>query len=444
MVDALADDVKTGGLQRGTRLPTHRELADRLGVAIGTVTRAYSEARDRGLISGEVGRGTFVSFGDANDPFMRDHPTDSSVIDLSRNRISYSATEQPLNHALRELAGWDEVSSLVDDYMPSAGVMRHRVAAAGWIAKSGLMVDPAQLLICCGAQHAISVALSGLVKPGDLILTEELTYPGVKAVASLLHLQLYGLPIDNDGLLPGAFEEACRTRVPKALYCVPTLQNPTGTVMSDSRRREIALIAQRYNVAIIEDDLYRFLRPDAPPPISSYAPDHSYYINATSKAMALGLRVGFLVAPKSAAERMATVIRATVWESAPVMAEIATRWIEDGTADKIISAKRQEIAARQVIAERVLGDLIGKPEQNACHIFLHLPEPWRSDDFVAQVKSKNVLVNGAEIFAVGRAVVPHAVRICLGSAQNRNHLQTGLEIIRDTLSDRPQPGEMIV
>jgi len=444
MVDALTDDVTTGNLQRGTRLPTHRELADKLGVAIGTVTRAYSEARERGLISGEVGRGTFVSSGDNEDPFMRDAAIDSTVIDLSRNRVFCPGGEKPLNHTLRDLSQWKDASSLIDEYMPSAGTLQHRIAAANWIGNIALKVDPDQLLICCGAQHAITVALAGIANPGDLILTEQLTYPGLKAVAGQLHLQMHGLPMGDDGLLPGAFEEACRTRSPKALYCIPTLQNPTGTVMSDLRRREIASIAKTYNVAIVEDDLYRFLTPDAPPPISSYAPELSFYITSTSKAMALGLRIGYLVAPRSAVARMATAIRTTVWEASPVMAEIASRWIEDGTAERIILAKRAEVAARYSMARQILGDYIGNSEQIACHIFLQLPEPWRGNDFVAEAKSRNVIVNAADVFAVGRTIVPHAIRICLGSPQSRNQVQSGLEIIKEMLDSYPQPGEMII
>src|SRR5205814_2273898 len=141
IAEALAEDAGAGRLRPGARLPTHRELADHLGLTVGTVTRAYAEAARRNLISGEVGRGT--------------------------------------------------------------------------------------------VQHGMTAVLAALLGPGDLVLTEALTYPGMKNLAGLLSLRLEGVVLDEQGMRPDALAAACRARVAKAVYCVPTLQNPTTSVMSE-------------------------------------------------------------------------------------------------------------------------------------------------------------------------------------------------------------------
>lgn len=443
LVDALAEDIRTGQLEAGARLPTHRELAERLGIAIGTVSRAYALAQRQGLITGEIGRGTFVSFGMAPASVISTEGEEPSLIDLSKNRIVRDFTQdRMLAETLAALATRSDLAPLLDDYQPAAGAMRHRAAGAAWISRMGLETRPEQTLVCSGAQHAMFVALAVLTKPGDTIFTEQLTYPGIKALASLLHLTLHGLPLDEQGLRVDSFEAACRAPgAPKVLYCVPTLHNPTASVMPEARRREVAAVAERHHVTIIEDDVYGVLPPDAPPPIASYAPERSFYIASTSKSLAPGLRIGYLAAPAEAVERAAAVIRTTTWEATPLMAEIVTTWIEDGTVDRILEWKREEIEARRAIARSILGDYFdGSSSQMSGHIWLQLPEPWRSEDFVAQARTRGVIVTPSEAFVAGRLTsAPHAVRLCLGSPHSRQQLEKGLAILASILQDAPEP-----
>jgi DNA-binding transcriptional MocR family regulator len=443
LLDALAEDIRTGQLERGARLPTHRELADRLGIAIGTVSRAYALAQRQGLITGEIGRGTFVSFGasTSSSGAMSVEGEEPSLIDLSKNRIARDAPDRMLGEALAALSTRSDLAPLLDDYQPAAGATRHRAAGAAWISRMGLEVRPEQTLLCSGAQHAMFVALAVLTKPGDTIFTEQLTYPGIKALASLLHLTLHGLPLDEHGLRVDAFEAACRTAsAPKVLYCVPTLHNPTASVMPDERRREVASIAERHHVTIIEDDVYGVLPPHAPPPIAAYAPARSFYIASTSKSLAPGLRIGYLAAPAEAVDRAAAVIRTTTWEATPLMAEIVTTWIEDGTVNRILEWKREETQARQLIARSMLGDYYDGSSGMSCHIWLQLPEPWRSEDFVAQARTRGVVVTPSEAFVAGRGTAaPHAVRLCLGSPRSRHQLEKGLSILAEILQHAPRP-----
>src|SRR5918995_1771819 len=260
LVDALDRDIRTGALPPGTRLPTQRDLASQLGVAIGTVSKAYALAERRGLLSGEVGRGTFVR---RREPSVReganDEGDDPALLDLSKGRLVRDPREPTLRHALEMISQRPDLDRLVGYYQPAAGMARHRAAGASWVGRSGLEVGPERIVIPGGAQHGAAVVLATIAQPGDLILAEEVTYAGIKALASLLHLRLRGLPMDEQGIRPDAFELACRSQKPRALFCVTNLQNPTGRTMSLARRQEIAAIAVAHDVVLLEDDVNGFL-----------------------------------------------------------------------------------------------------------------------------------------------------------------------------------------
>ncbi|MGH7580014.1 MAG: PLP-dependent aminotransferase family protein, partial [Gemmatimonadales bacterium] len=292
LLDALQRDIEAGVLAPGTRLPTQRDLAQRLGVAIGTVGRAYAVAEERGMVSGEVGRGTFVRGPEPGVDQDAMEEEDPEVIDLSKSRLMRDPRVGSVAGVLQALARRPDLDRLMDFYQPAPGMARHRELGALWLRRTGLAVPAERVIITSGAQHGAATVLASLTRPGDLVLTEQVTYTGMKAIASLLHLQLRGLPLDGDGLIPEAFEAACRECAPRALYCMPTLQNPTGRTMPLARRQTLADIAARYDVALVEDDVYGFLPQHPLPPLTALAPEHAYYVTGTSKSMAPGLRVG--------------------------------------------------------------------------------------------------------------------------------------------------------
>ncbi len=441
IANAIAHDVASGRLAAGERLPTHRDLADALGVATGTVTRAYAEAERRGLVRGEVGRGTFVGPTPLGSAVARG-ARQQGVIDLSLN-VPVERVAPDLAGALRSLVKRPDLHDLLR-YQPHAGAVRHRAAGAAWAARYGVAAAPEQVLVCAGAQHAMLTIFAALAKPGDRVLTETLTYPGMKALAGLLHLSLEGVAMDADGLRPDALAEALARSGAKFLYCMPTIHNPTGSVLSAERRRAIAELARAHDVAIIEDDVHRFLVPDAPPPLARLAPERTYHIAGTSKAIAGGLRVAFVTAPRQCAEHVERSIWATTWMAAPLTAEIAALWIENGTADRVADAQRREATSRQAIARDILGDLVAGTHPNALHLWLELPDPWRGESFARAALARGVAIAPAELFAVGRGSVPHAVRLGLGAADDRAELQHALRILRDTLADRTAAHPSIV
>ena len=439
IAEQLGRDLETGRLKPGDRLPTHRDLAWKLGVTVGTITRAYAEAERRGLIAGEVGRGTFIRDHAVDAPPTPLPLPDDDFVDLARN---FPVSERPSEAIVRAIA---ESSTSPDlgkmlAYAPNLGLPAHRAAGVEWLARHGLRTTPGEVAICDGAQHATMLAMAAVARAGDVILTEQLTFYGMKSIATLLGLRLHGVAMDEFGLIPEALETACRQVAPKALYCIPTLQNPTMAIMPAERREAIAEICRRHGVVIVEDDIYGFLVDDSPPPITSFAPESSIFVTSFSKCVAPGLRIGYVRAPVPLLERVSSALRATTWMAAPLMAEIAARLVRSGDAARLADAQRSEAIMRQGIARQRLADFEVATHPSSFHLWLTLPEPWRREEFTVQARQRGVGVAPAEAFAIGRAPVPHAVRIGLSAARDRAQLDRALEVLAELLREPPDRG----
>jgi DNA-binding transcriptional MocR family regulator len=442
IANAIAEDISSGKLTDGERLPPQRDLADELKVALTTVTRAYTEAERRGLVSGEVGRGTFVRRMETFS--LRREVSEPTALDLTVNNLPPYALSRVLMESMSKHLFSDGPSALVE-YQPHQGHPRHRRAAATLLKSLGVQVAPENLLLTAGAQHAMAVTFSAITNPGDTVLTAEVTYSGMKSLANFLHLRLRGLAMDEEGIRPDALEAACATTEAKALYCMPTLQNPTSAVMSEERRREIAAVAEAYGLAVVEDDSYGFLLPRQRP-LRSFAgnPSKFYHLTGTSKSLAPGLRLGFLVSPAAMVDRLAASLSATTIMAPPPMAEVVSRWIEDGTAERVMEWKRTEIRARQKLAASILGGFDYRAHPASPHGWLTIPEPWCVRDFVAQARMRGVVLSPAEDFIAGRSTSAHAVRICLGAVQERSRLGNALTTLVEILERSPAPYQTAV
>jgi DNA-binding transcriptional MocR family regulator len=440
LLAALRRDIEEGRLSPGTKLPPHRELAHQLGIGIGTVTSVYGEAARQGLLTATVGRGSFV----AEAPVLQ--RANDGPVDLARNLPPLAATQRRFAATLARLSKRPDIAHFLD-YAPPAGHDAHRRTFAGWLRRTAGLDNPRpeHLILTAGGQQAMMLAIDALCVPGDIVMTEAATYFGLRSIAQAGGYRTVGLAMDEEGLLPDALERAAAAGG-KVLYTLPTLQNPTGRIMSAERRALIAAIARRHDLWIIEDDLYSaFAMGNAPPPIANYAPERTFYINGASKALAPGLRTGILLAPDQAGmERVLRLIRARIYSPPAFGSLVACQWIEDGTADAIIAETCAEMIARNALAAEKLGSAIATPADPRCpHIWLPMPE-LEAERMAARAMRAGVELTPPSAPLVDPSLIS-GVRICLGVAADRATLANALDKVATALdTDRTVASAAVV
>ncbi len=430
LVEALEADIRSGTVGPGDRLPPQRAIAEALGIDLTTVTRAFNEARRRGLIEAQAGRGTFVSEG--HDPFRRARP----LVDLSMN-IPPQPTAVDFRRLLSQgIAGiLGSTRGLLSlQYQDSAGADADRRAAAKWLSLRIETITEDRIVVTAGAQSALFAICDLLFRKGDTILAGEVTYPGLKAVAAQQGLKLEPLAMDRYGLIPDALERACRESAPKALYLIPAIDNPTTATLPESRRRAIAALARKNGLTLIEDDPYSPLTPKRMTALAEVAGDITWHIATLSKCATPSLRVAYVAAPDATlATRLAAVLRATVLMAPPLMTALASRWIADGTLADLALAIRVENVARQKLAAAILADHHFAADPHGHHLWLRLPAPWRATDFADYADRAGVSIVPSAAFTIGDDA-HEAVRLSLGIAPDQGALEDGLHQLAALLS----------
>ncbi len=430
LAQSLVDAIETGELQPGDRLPTHRDLAYRLGLSVQTVSRAYDSLIRTGIIAGEVGRGTFVRAG-RNDgiatPYHR-LETGQDIVDFS---IMTPVTSDM--HARR----FKEVLTAVAEDLPPESMFsfRPRIAlrepirqAVTWLRKCGVETDPFRVLPMNGSSTAMTVALLTAATPGDLLITDTLSHHTLKGLARSLGLKLTGLPCDEHGMLVEPLARLCATEAVSLIYLMPAGLNPSACRMSEDRRRQIVEIARKHDLTIIENDAWGPLEPDRPAPVAALAPERTFYFTGFSKCLLPGLRLAWLVVPEDQITLAASRSLAAQWMATPLIAEIGARWIADGTADSLLGWQRRALKERNVLAAERLSGLDLRQTEFGLHVWLPLPEDWDEESFVAAARAHGVALASGAAFAVGSAPRGQGVRICLG-APTGTRLEEGLGIV---------------
>ncbi|MER7415798.1 PLP-dependent aminotransferase family protein [Micromonospora peucetia] len=412
IAERIAADIAAGRLAAGHRLPPQRTFARHRGIANSTAARVYAELARRGLVTGEVGRGTFVRAATPPPEPALAEPGDVRV-DLE---LSFSVLPQQPALLAGALAGLLRPDTLATALPPVgvAGTPAVREAVAGLLGHPDWTPDPRQILFTGNGRQAIAAAIATLVPVGGRLGVEALTYPVVKAIAGRLGVTLVPLPIDQDGLLPEAVAEAHRAAPLRAVYLQPTLHNPLGTTMPAHRRVALAELLDQLGVYAIEDAVWSFLT-DAPTPLAALAPSRTILVDSLSKRLAPGLTVGFAAAPAQLTDQLATAIRSGTWTAHRFALDAATRWLGDGAVATITAGKRRDARARQELARtRLAGQLI-QSDPDAYHCWWELPEPWRAETFVAAAARRGIAVTPAAAFTVGTGHAPNAVRLGLAA-----------------------------
>jgi DNA-binding transcriptional MocR family regulator len=429
LAEALEKSIGEGLIEPGSKLPPHRLLADSLGVTIGTISRAYGELERIGLVMARVGDGTYVRqrgmerSRDGGFRNVSDEPP--ALFDMSRNQPIPGQEAVLLSQGLQALASDPQTLQQIAGYTADAGLLRHREAGAEWLRHQAFVPSAEQIICVNGGQHGLLCVLMALLKPGDTLVTEHLTYPGLISVARMLGIKLIGVGMDDEGLLPEALSEVCQHHRVSALYCTPTIQNPTAAVMSVPRREAIAGICREHNLLIIEDEAHAVLAQQRPLPLSQFAPERSVLIGSLSKAVSAGLRVGYLHAPQALIGRLSAAVRGTCWMASPLSMALASEWIENGSAGQLLEQQIAEISRRKQLVSGVLEEVGYKTHPNSPHFWIEVPEPWRASQVAAELRENNYLVATAEAFAVGHGAVPQFIRASVCNSVGDDRLLLG-------------------
>ena len=431
VVDRYAQAIRSGQLPAGSRLPTHRTLAADERLSLATATRVYRELEEMGLVSGETGRGTFVR----DLALPPGHGVDqqvvaADVVDLNFNYPSLPAQGDALREALRQLAMAGDIDSHLR-YQPHAGRLAERDIIARHLTCQHFAPDAENVLIVNGAQHGLAVTVMGLLRPGDVVAVDALTYSGFKVLAALYHLELAAIPCRPEGPDLQALHTLCQQRRVRAVYTMPTLHNPLGWVLNTGQRQALADLARQHDLLIIEDAAYARLVSHPPPPVVSYAPERTVYVTGFSKNIATGLRVGVVISPPRYRPEIERAIRATTWNTPTLISSLICAWIEDGTVARFETQKRQDARQRQQVAREVLCGLPVVSHPDSYFVWLPLGEESRADRLANALMERRISVSTAEPFCVS-TTIPQALRIALGSVPF-DSLRPALLSVRDAV-----------
>ncbi|MEM7500429.1 MAG: PLP-dependent aminotransferase family protein [Pseudomonadota bacterium] len=410
IADRIARRIASGELPLGARLPPQRRFAFEEGIAVSTASRVYEELRRRGLVVGEVGRGTFVASRFAPlDPALQEPKADGLDLEIvfrlgSEARAQISASTSRFTR-----------SGLPADAVAPPSAQGHpsvRRSLAALLSTRSTAVDPESLLLAGSGKEAILAALSAIAPRGGRIAVETLTYPFIVSAARLLGIELVPLAVDDEGVVPDALERAAVKGL-SGVYLQPTLQSPLVLTMSQNRRRAIAEIITRNELVGVEDRVYSFLRNATP--LASYAPNHIVQVDSLSKRMMPGLSVGILAVPPRLLADVALSLRAGGWLAPSLGVALAGHWIDEGVVETVQEAKRQEAAAMYAVVKETWRGLEFRAAKDALHGWLMLPRGWRADDFVAASAELGIAVAPGRAFAVTPGSAPAGVRIAFST-----------------------------
>ena len=431
IVAALEHDIASGALAPGARLLPHRDMAEQLGLSVGTVSKAYDEAEKRGLISGEVGRGTFV-LGIQPQTKLIGSEDRTRRLNLALNAPPSTGEDAPIAKILARIANGSAIKDLLP-YLPHQGSEPHRTTMADWLNRHAMPATPDTLFVTHGAQHAIAVAIGLLASAGDTVLAENLTYSGMRALANHAGYRLRGVMMDAQGLIPEQLDRAFTETGARVVYCMPTLQTPTGSIMPAHRRAEIITIVRKHDAFLIEDDAYGFLCDPPMPPLSARMPERSFYIVSFAKCLAPGLRIGAMVAPPAFRDRCINGLRSTGWMATPIMAEVVGQMIDNGQFEEQIRRKREAATRRHALAKQILGERIQiNSAVPAFHVWLQMPAGRTTASFVAQAAMAGITIAAPDALQ-SLDPMSNGVRLCLGAPETDADVEFALQSVRNIL-----------
>jgi DNA-binding transcriptional MocR family regulator len=443
LADCIETDIDRGVIGAGTKLPPQRDLAYDIGATVGTVGRAYQLLRERGLVSGEVGRGTYVLAqhpGSGAKPDFLEPSDGTRSIDAPRGKLRFDSTAAPdvgqgalvADVLLRTAQDHPyEISSYTRDFPD-----RWLQAGSRWLSRNSFRPTPDAIVPTLGTQAAVMSAIAALTTPGDYIVFEHLTYSQISRSAGLIGRRTALVSSDEEGIDPQDFERVCAQKHPKMMFLMPTAKNPTLVTLSATRREAIARVARQYNVVLIEDDLYGQMTDDPTPLLAEYAPERTIVAGGLSKSVAAGVRGGWLACPPAYRHRIRVAHKMLTGGLPFLLAEVGSRLVLSGRAGEIRERSIAEFSARIAIVRETLAGFEFKAEDNVPFVWLTLPDPWLSGTFKNACLEHGVLIDDEDEFKAGRSEqVFHGVRFGVSQPRRREDVADGVAVIRRLLDE---------
>ena len=412
LADTVAAEIANGALKPGDRLPPQRSFAYERKIAVSTASRVYTELLRRGLVVGEVGRGTFVSGETRRGIAMPTEPR-GARIDLE---VNYPILPTQSAMIARSLAGLErpEVLDLALRHSTTTGTQAARTISAEFLSREDWSPAPDQFVFTANGRQCIAAALAAMVPSGGRCGVEALTYPFIKDIAARLGVTLVPLAMDENGVRPDAVQKAHREAHLSALYVQPTIQNPLGMTMPAARRADLLRVVEKLGLTVIEDTVYGFL--DEETPMAALAPDSCITLDSLSKKVAPGLALGFIVSPPRLRERIMAAVRSGGWTASGFAFAAGQRLMADGTVAELSRLKRIDAARRQQMAAEIPRRL-RDPGRTSNPTISGSPcrQHWRSQTFVAAAARRDIALTPSTTFAVTPGHAPNAVRLALGA-----------------------------
>jgi len=439
--DQLRALVHAGDLRPGDRIPASRELAIMLGVHRTTVANAYAELESEGLIQGHVGRGTFIK---GNGNGLKITPPAPPVLNGNGNgirwellfadergeevlsRLTASAPENALSFVMarpaQEFFPIEELQTCVNAVLrreatdvlnlgPSDGYAPLKEALLELLEHEGIPARDENLLITDGCQQSLDLISKAFVRPGDSVILENPTYPGAVAIFSGTRARCLGVPIRTHaepgtslGLDLEALEATLAANRVKLIVLTPDFQNPTGTSMPLASRRKVLELASRHQVPVVEDHIYARLHAREERIPSLKLLDRSnivIHIDSFAKVAFPGLRVGWIVAPAAAIERLRVVKQTTDLHTDQLAQATLAEFLRRGMFLKHVAKMRKVYASRLAALDEALRKHMPeetrwtRPEGGMC-LWLELPPGFDASELLIHSKECGVL------FAPGR------------------------------------------
>ena len=422
LADHVLGLIASKHLVPGDRLPPQREIARMADVNLTTVTRAFAILHEKGAIDSRPGKGTVIA---APKTFVSPRSgvtEDDGICDLSINRPATDAYLRALQEILPHLSE-DPRFEGTQDYHQPEGHLAIREAFAHWMSDATGHSDPSRVTVVNGAQHGLACALGAIASAGQVVLADSTTFQGFISLCALRGVTLKPVAMDEEGMIPDAFAEACAQYAPVAVYLMPNYHNPTTITLSQERRDALVAIARAHNVIIIEDDVYRPLIKEPVASIASRHPDITVYVTSLSKCAAAGIRLGAVSAPRRILRDINAFLQTNCWSTSFAIGLTVVQLMEQDKLASIIAEQMVELEARHEILKKILPaeHLFSQP--TAPHAWLTLPEPWRGSIFARAAQAAGVCVLSSDAFTISRNQTPvHAIRLNLNAARSREEL----------------------